>query len=164
MRILHAGCGGMTLPAFFSAYEEVRLDANPAEKTDICASIEDMGDIGTFDVVYSSHVLEHLYPHQVPKALKEFFRVTTGYAMIIVPDLEDLVINDEVLFEAQVGPITPMDMLYGHREQMNNPHMAHHTGFTAKTLKKALHEAGFKNVTTTRDSWNLTAIASPHGA
>lgn len=159
MRVLHAGCGGVPLPPLFGECEEVRLDANPETLPHVCASIEDMGDIGTFDVVYSSHVLEHLYPHQVPKALKEFFRVMTGYAMIIVPDLEGLAINEDVLFESELGPITALDLIYGLRSQLDNAHMAHHTGFTAETLTKALREAGFRNVKTTREAWNLMAIA-----
>lgn len=159
MRVLHVGCGGMPLPDYFGKCEEIRLDANPNEKPDICASMEDMGEIGTFDVLYSSHCLEHLYPHQVPKALSECRRVTSGCAVIVVPDLEDLVINDDVLYECEAGPITPMDLLYGHRPQLNNPHMAHHTGFTARILTDALLKAGFSTVTTKRGGWNLMAIA-----
>lgn len=160
-RILHAGCGNEPLPSYFGECEEVRLDANPDENPDIVASLADLGEIGPFDMAYTSHCLEHLYPHEIQTALKELLRVTHGFVMVIVPDLEDLKINDEVLYVSPAGPITAMDMIYGHKEQVINPHMAHHTGFTSAILKAALLDAGFKDVKVTRfEPYNLMAVAS----
>lgn len=146
MRVLHAGCGQEALPDYFGKCEEVRLDANPEENPDIVASIDDLGEIGSFDVVFSSHVLEHLYPHQVPRALKEFMRVAKA-AVVIVPDLEGVAINEDVLYTSPVGPITALDLLYGLRSALaENPHMAHHTCFTGESLKAAMLEAGYAEV------------------
>lgn len=46
----------------------------------------------SFDVVYSSHVLEHFTPHQAQFLLQEAHRVLKpqGIVRIVVPDLEDL--------------------------------------------------------------------------
>jgi SAM-dependent methyltransferase len=163
-RVLHAGCGGAQLPPLFGdSVEEVRLDLDPSKHPDIVGSITDLGDIGLFDSVYCSHCLEHLYPHEVVTALREFRRVLTddGFALIFVPDLEGVVLSDEILFYAPGGPITAIDMIYGFRKQLQkSPAMAHHTGFTSKLLEADLREAGFREVKTQRmECYNLMAVA-----
>ena len=52
-------------------------------------------------------------------------------------------------------------MIYGMRSLLAEyPHMAHHTGFTAGTLKVELTAAGFSSVTVERRSnYELLAIA-----
>jgi ubiquinone/menaquinone biosynthesis C-methylase UbiE len=120
----------------------------------------DMGDIGSFDIVYTSHALEHLNPFNVERALREFVRVLSsgGRAIIIVPDTEGIEPNDEVLFVAPSGPITGHDMIHGHHSRTENPYMAHHTCFTAGVLRSAMERAGFARVATTRaESYNLIA-------
>jgi ubiquinone/menaquinone biosynthesis C-methylase UbiE len=108
------------------------------------------------DAVYSSHNIEHLYPHEIPVALAEFLRVLKddGFAVITCPDLKAvaaLVVEDkldEPAYVSAAGPITPMDILYGHRAAMEkgNLYMAHRSGFTERVLRSALYAAGFKSV------------------
>ena len=72
---------------------EVRLDIDPQHKPDIVASMVDIpDDIGQFTLVYSSHSLEHLYPHEVHRALRGSTRVLVpnGICIAIVPDLQDI--------------------------------------------------------------------------
>jgi SAM-dependent methyltransferase len=152
-RILHVGCGYQRLPVWFKDFEEVRLDIDPACKPDIVASLTDLGDIGTYRMVYSEHCLEHLYPYQVPRALAEFYRVLepTGIAIIYVPDLEDVKATLEVLMETPAGPVCGLDLIYGHGPQLEaRPYMAHHCGFVAETLAAAMARAGFEKVTAKR--------------
>lgn len=160
-RILHVGCGSAPLPEWLSG-EETRLDINPACNPDIVAPMDDIGDVGEFDVVYSSHSLEHLTKEGALRALKEFHRVLTdgGAAIVIVPDLEDIKPNDEVMYVASCGPITGLDMFYGHQPSVEtNPHMAHRTGFSRKTLGPALNEAGFSKCRTMRmPGFNLLGV------
>lgn len=163
MRLLHAGCGGSDLPKFFGdKYEEVRLDIDPAMKPQIVASLVDLGDIGQFDVVYSSHCVEHLYPKDVRVALAEFYRVTAegGATVVIVPDLEGVQATEEVLFECPIGPLTGLDLIYGCRfDAGRSEYMAHHSGFVSKTLEAAMREAGFDEVTMKRlPDYNLMAV------
>jgi ubiquinone/menaquinone biosynthesis C-methylase UbiE len=163
MRLLHAGCGGSKLPYWFGdKYEEVRLDIDPEVKPDIVASLVDLGDIGTFGLVYTSHCVEHLYPKDVRTALAEFYRVTApgGSTVVIVPDLEGVQATEEVLYECDGGPITGLDMIYGCRNDMeNNQFMAHHCGFVTETLEKAMKAAGFESVTMKRlPQHNLMAV------
>lgn len=122
-----------------------------------------MGDIGPFDALYSSHSLEHLFPHDVPVAAREFYRVLRdgGVAVIIVPDLEGVSPTDEPLYDSPAGSVCGLDMFYGMaRLIVGNPYMAHHCGFVADTLKDVLVKAGFASVKTHRLSHHtLMAVA-----
>lgn len=163
MRLLHAGCGKSALPSWFGdKYQEVRLDIDPEAIADIEANITDLGDIGSFDVVYTSHCVEHLYPKEVRVALAEFYRVTAdgGSTVVIVPDLEDVKANTDVLFECPGGPLCGLDLIYGcHIDLLLSPYMAHHSGFVSSTLETAMREAGFQTVTMKRlPEYNLMAV------
>jgi SAM-dependent methyltransferase len=162
MRLLHAGCGSSALPDIFNGrYEEVRLDIDPEAKADIFASITDMGEVGEFDAVYSSHCIEHLYPDEVGEALREFYRATKpgGSAIVIVPDLEGVEPTDEIILESAIGPLSGLDLIYGCRFDRHRPYMAHHSGFVSATLEKAMRDAGFAEVTMKRlPEHNLMAV------
>ena len=139
-------------------WREIRLDIDPAVRPDIVASILDMSIVpdASVDAVYSSHNIEHLYPHEVPIALAEFLRVLkpTGFLLLTCPDLQSicrLVVEDKLDLPAYVspaGPIAPHDVLYGHRPQLaaGNLFMAHRTGFTLKTLIDTMRAAGFRSM------------------
>ena len=177
-KVLHVGCGPLAAQKLHESFrgpgwQEVRLDINPAAGPDIVASITDMSAVpdGSFDALYSSHNLEHLMPHEVPAALKEFCRVLRpeGYALITLPDLQQAAEYiaagkaEEPVLMTNKGPITPLDMLYGFRPFLaDNPFMAHRFGFTAATLEGTLRQAGFIHVNVERDGeFNLWAVASP---
>src|SRR4051794_8321239 len=117
--VLHVGCGRAALPnARFpeTAWREIRLDIDAAHRPDIVGSLTDMGQVASasVDAVYSSHNLEHLFRHEVPVALREFFRVLRpgGVAVIVVPDLQvagELLAKDrgdETLWWHDGGPLT----------------------------------------------------------
>ena len=107
---------------------ELRLDIDEAVQPDILGSMTDMRAVKSesVDAVFSSHNIEHLYPHEVPQALAEFLRVLRpeGFAIITCPDLQsvaELIAKDKLAEEAYhspAGPITPLDILYGHRSAM----------------------------------------------
>lgn len=157
---LHVGCGHSrkqhTVPGFMGAdWREIRLDANPAVEPDIVANMTRMPEVpdGFVDAIYSSHNIEHLYPHEVPLALAEFHRVLKpdGFLVVTCPDLQSLcrLVADDKLddpaYFSPSGPIAPIDVLYGHRPPMaaGNLYMAHHCGFTLRTLMAAVQAAGF---------------------
>ena len=124
-------------------------------KPDIVGTMTDMSAIEdeSCDAVFSSHNIEHLYPHDVPLALTEFLRVLkpTGFAVITCPDLQsvcELVAQDrltDTAYESPAGPIAPIDVLYGFRDSLarGNLYMAHRCGFTKKVLAANLSLAGF---------------------
>lgn len=150
---------------------EVRLDIDPSVAPDIIASLTDMSVVpsSSVDAVWSSHNLEHLYAHEVPVALAEFFRVLKpgGFVLVTMPDLEQVaqfVAADkleEVVYVSPAGPITALDCLYGHRGMVaaGNHFMAHKTGFTATSLTKHLGHAGFRNMRTWFTPFGLWAEA-----
>ena len=160
---LHVGCGGSkkehAAPGFRdNDWREIRLDMDPAALPDIVASMTDMATVpdASVDAIYSSHNIEHLYPHEVPCAFAEFLRVLKpdGFLVLTCPDLQSicsLVVNDKLdtpAYETLSGePIAPLDVLYGHRISMaqGNLYMAHRTGFTQRTLMEGARAAGFKN-------------------
>ena len=109
---------------------------------------------GSVDAVYSSHNIEHIFPHEVPIALREFYRVLKedGIVVITCPDLQsagEALTQDklfETLYEGHDGPVTAFDVLFGHRETTadGNVFMIHKGGFTYSVLDRAFYEAGFK--------------------
>jgi ubiquinone/menaquinone biosynthesis C-methylase UbiE len=161
--LLHVGCGNTAKPECFGDMQEVRLDISPECQPDILASMTDMGDIGPFDALYSSHSLEHLYPHEVPLAAREFHRVLRdgGVAVVVVPDLTDAKPTEDALYDSPAGPVCGLDLYYGMARLITeNPHMAHHSGFIASTLKAVFEGAGFAHVETRRvANYNLMALA-----
>lgn len=178
--LLHVGCGAYDrekLPSVFrhTGWREIRLDIDPDVEPDFVASITDMKVIsnGVIDAVYSSHNIEHLYPHDVYLALKEMHRVLKpdGFALIKLPDLQEVARHiaegklDDPLYLSPMGPIAPLDILFGHRPSLarGNAFMAHRTGFTSGTLAAVLIKAGFAAVMVQRDStaFALAAVAFP---
>lgn len=139
-RVLHVGCGNQPMPEFLDDYKEVRMDIDPSCNPDIVASLTDMGDIGEFDAIYGSHVLEHFTSGDVQKVLSECHRVLRrgGVAIMVVPNLENVRPTREVVYISDAGPITGLDMFYGKESFVDeNPYMAHKTGFVPETLEQA---------------------------
>lgn len=180
-KFLHVGCGYARKPDVSPGlagdeWTEISLDIDPGVEPDVVASILDMFPIGsgTFDAVYSSHNLEHLFFHEVPVALREFRRVLKedGLAVISCPDAQSicaLVAEGRLLetaYDSPVGPIAPIDMLWGHGASVAEGKfwMAHKCGFTAQVLAKLLQDGGFASVKVlSRPSpfFDLWALASP---
>ena len=168
LRVLHVGCGRDTPsalhPAFKSGgWDEIRLDIDQSIRPDIVASAADLSgqvEDESCDAIWSSHTLEHLHRHEVPLALSEFRRVLapTGFVLIRSPDVEvvaQFIVDgriDEVIYTSAAGPITPLDMLFGHARSIarGNEFMRHGTAFTQDLLARDLLEAGFAEVRTTR--------------
>lgn len=121
----------------------VRLDIDPRTEPDIVASMTDLGDIGPFDAVACNNALEHLYPHEVVKALREFYRVLKpgGHVVIQVPDLQDVEPTEDIIPE--IG-MSGLHLFYGDPALLEyQPYMAHHCGFVAESLTRVLRDASF---------------------
>jgi SAM-dependent methyltransferase len=174
--VLHVGCGPRdhyTLHESFrgSEWHEVRLDVDPGVKPDVVASITDTSPVPSdaVDAVYSHHNIEHVFAHEVPVALAEFLRVLRpgGELLISTPDLQSVarVIAsgrlEETLYRAEAGEITPLDIVYGLRSDIEGgrEYMAHRTGYTARTLALRLHQCGFGHVQIAVEGWALWARA-----
>lgn len=162
LKLLHVGCGPQNIHSLKnfnpSIWEEIRLDIDPNVQPDVLGTLSDMSAVAdaSVDAVYSSHNIEHVYPHEVQAVMSEFFRVIkpTGFVIIQCPDLTSVAQGllhgglENPLYVSPAGPISPLDILFGHREAMKNGNlfMSHKTGFTWDTLKEKLHAAGFPMV------------------
>ena len=179
--LLHVGSGPknkeQTTRAFNNdSWKEIRLDIDPSVSPDVIGTMTDMSQVfsNSVDAVFSSHNIEHLYPHEVPLALAEFLRVLqeNGFVVITCPDLQSvcaLIANDkltEPAYRSPAGPTAPIDILYGFRRSMaqGNLYMSHRCGFTEKVLRATLLTAGFKSVATMARGrepfYDLWALAS----
>jgi ubiquinone/menaquinone biosynthesis C-methylase UbiE len=154
-------------------WREIRVDIDEDAKPDIVASIVDLassiGD-GSCDAVWASHVIEHVDTHAVPRALSEVHRVLSprGFAVVRCPDIEQVArfivegrLTDAV-YQSPVGPITPLDMIYGHSSSIarGRTAMRHCTAFTAASLASALLTAGFSEVRTMQtEHYEIWAVA-----
>jgi len=161
-KVLHVGSGGTSLPEWCGKCDEVRLDIDPGCNPDIVGDIRNLGEIGKFDVILSSHVIEHLYEHELAQVFSEFQRVLNddGVMIMFVPDLEGIKATDEIVYISYFGtPVTGLDMIYGMTDAIKDmPFMAHHTGFTKDRLEKVLSAAGFVDVSVTRHPYNLMGV------
>lgn len=175
-RVLHVGCGqeilGSKKEFNHEEYIEVRLDIDPTCNPDICCSVTDIAmhcEADSFDIVYSSHNIEHLFPHEVTVALRMFLHVLKpgGKLILHCPDIlqvaEDIV-NGKLLttvYVAPSGPVAPIDMLYGYTDWLTaKPYMAHRTGFTADSMLGYLEFTGYKNIICEADGkYSLWATA-----
>jgi hypothetical protein len=174
---VNAGSGppGKTrIPTLFGEWRQIRVDVEPGVEPDLLASVTDLSAIadGSVNAVWSSHCIEHLFPHEVPMALAEFRRVLSadGFACIVVPDVQAIahwISTDrlqEAIYESPAGPVTAHDMLWGFAPAIaeGRTAMAHHCGFTPTVLLRRLEDAGFAEILLRRKSTlELVALALP---
>lgn len=161
--LLHVGSGPENprkVPQQYkeTSWREVRFDIDPEVSPHVVGDMRDMKAVktGFADALISSHNLEHLYAHEVPLALGEFFRTLKpgGHALVSCPDLQSVAEQiakgnlTNPVYSSPAGQVAPLDILYGFRPLLakGNSFMAHRTGFTAQTLGQALVEAGFVNI------------------
>ena len=160
-KFLHLGCGPLkkdrSTPEFSNdTWEEIRVDIDDTVKPDIVATMTDLSVIKdkTYDAIYSSHNIEHLFAHEVEIALNEMSRVLKddGFLIITCPDLKSVAAKVaegklvEPLYHSGKGPISALDIIYGLRSDIRdgNQHMAHKVGFTSQVLYSSLMTFGFK--------------------
>jgi SAM-dependent methyltransferase len=179
-RFLHVGCGHATkeqTTAGFNSedWDECRFDIDISVAPDIVGSMTDMSciDDDSYDAVYSSHNIEHLYAHEVETALAEFYRIlkTDGFLVITCPDIQsvaEMIAEGKLLETAYIspaGPICPIDMIYGYRPSLKEGkhYMAHKCGFTESVLNDALLRAGFQQIASKsrgKPKFDLHAVAT----
>jgi ubiquinone/menaquinone biosynthesis C-methylase UbiE len=162
------------LPEPYAGYEHILLDIDPTGSPDIVADARELAALepGQFDAVYCSHNLEHYYRHDVGKVLAGFMHVLKddGFAHIVVPDIQEVMRLtvahgldiEDVLYNSPAGPISVLDVLYGHGaeiEKSGQDFYAHKTGFTRKSLVRALMRAGFRKHFVRTGNLEITVFA-----
>ena len=158
--LLNVGCGHSDISQIKGfdkdSWKEIRLDIDQSVNPDILGSLTDMSKVksGSIDAIYSAYNLDHIYAHEIPSALKEFQRVLNedGIAIVRCPDIQticEVIAQDkllEPLYESPIGPIFPIDILFGNRQEIadGNEFMAKKVGFTYSVLNQIFGEAGFQ--------------------
>ena len=174
---LHVGCGPVKksqIPGFKeNDWAEIRFDIDKNVNPDIEGTLTDMSQVetGSVDAIYSSHNIEHVYPHEVPIVLNEFYRVlkADGMAVVVCPDLQivcEAVVSDKLcdpLYISPEGPISPLNIIYGHGQAIKNgnQYMAHKCGFTYSVLDNFFADVGFETRYGGRrkQQWDLFIVA-----
>ena len=158
--LLHVGCGPEDKSdnkGFDNDdWKEIRFDIDEDVNPDIVGTLTDMSLVETasVDAVYSAYNIDHIYAHEVPIALGEFFRVLKddGFVVIKCPDLQSVaaaIAQDKLLdtlYISPIGPISAIDIMYGNRQEISdgNTYMEKKVGFTYSVLNGSFAEVGFK--------------------
>lgn len=175
-RVLNVGGNNkhIPLPPQYAEFEHLLLDIDPRGSPDIVCDARKLAelDAAQFDAVYCSHNLEHYYRHDVRLVLAGFMHVLKdgGFADIRVPDIHEVMRVtiergldiDDILYQSAAGPIMVLDVLYGYSveiERSGQDFFAHKTGFTPKSLLKALQTAGFSRIYSTAGNLEVNALA-----
>ena len=102
---------------------------------------------------------------QVPVALAEFHRVLKpdGFVLLTCPDLQSVCSSGhDQLTEPAIkgmGPIAPLDILYGHRVSMKAGNSIWRiVGFNKKVLAATLSSAGFDNGVKARLKFSISGL------
>jgi len=149
------------LPNLYGGWDHILLDIDPRHGPDLLCDARELETLAPlqFDAVYCAHNLEHYFRHDVPTVLRGFSHVLKedGFVHIRVPDMGELMRTvvrknldiDDRLYESPAGPITVLDVIYGHGEDIErsgSDFFAHKTGFTRKSLTDMLTRCGFGHV------------------
>ena len=129
---LHLGCGKVRLDGY------INIDLRQTSATDLECDISRLPfPDETIESIATYHVIEHLPRHDVPKALKEWYRVLSGGGKLIIecPNF------DEAVREYLEGNESRIDNIFGHQRFDGDTHLF---GYNPKRLKHMLQEAGFK--------------------
>ena len=175
--LLHVGCGPedkSDLKGFDNDdWKEIRLDIDEDVNPDIVGTLTEMKLVETasVDAVYSAYNIDHIYAHEVPIALGEFYRVLKDDGLVIIkcPDLQSVaeaVVKDKLLdtlYVSPIGPISAIDIMYGNRQEISdgNTYMEKKVGFTYTALDGSFFEAGFETRYGGRsqNAWELMLVA-----
>lgn len=135
---LDIGCGERKATA--EGYDIKTLDIRAEVKPDFIAPIDKIPcPDESFDMIHSSHVLEHVKRSDIYKTIREWRRVlkTGGELRLIVPDLEVAAIE---LLSCQTNPAT-FDILWGAQNYETN---CHYSGYTRYILEAMIKKYGFE--------------------
>lgn len=135
--LVHIGCGEFNDPRY------INVDKRKMGHIHLIGSVEDLSNIprNYADLIYMSHVLEHVSHNKVPNVLKELRKrlKNKGILRIAVPDFDKIIqVYQEINSVALIAP--PLMGGQGYPENY------HASIFTLDYLSRLLSEAGFKSV------------------
>lgn len=137
--LLHVGCGRVNSPEF------INIDALPYAHvhvvTDNITRLSQFGD-ETADMVYMSHILEHMRATELTPVLQEMRRVLRpgGILRLSVPDF-DRILDVYRASDADLDVIRAW-LMGGQDDEYN----IHYSVFNRKSLSRLLQETGFRDI------------------
>jgi hypothetical protein len=164
----------MPIPPCYDGWRHDLLDIDPRCKPDVLCDAREICRLKPrqYDSIYCSHNLEHFYAHDLPLVLSGFRVVLKkdGFAYIRVPDLgavmkrvvEDGLDLEDILYDSPSGSIRVSDVIYGlgsEIERSCTEFFAHESGFTVRSLRKALLAARFETVYAQQGNLEIVALA-----
>lgn len=171
--LLHVGAGGQRAEHSqfgqdLTGYHEISLDIDKSASPDIVADFRDLSNLPekSIDAILCSHALEHVDSCDTALVLKGFERLLKedGFARIIVPNMKIPAQKiaegkpEAVLYVSPSGPITALDMFYGHRlsVKMGKEAMRHCNGFTKESMDNLIRDLGL-NAVVEENGYDLVA-------
>jgi SAM-dependent methyltransferase len=134
---LHLGCGEKHINGF------INVDVRELNGVDLVDDIKELTSIETesIDLIYASHVLEHIGRREYLKVLKRWYDVLrpNGVLRIAIPDFEKIVDH----YNENKDLSTLRGFLYGGQTYPEN---FHYCIWDFETIKKDLISVGFKDV------------------
>lgn len=135
---VHVGCGTVVLPGWYNVDERWFPHVHHVGAANHLGSLSD----ASAEVVYASHVLEHLSHRDSRATLEEWSRVLVpgGVVMVAVPDFDKIVeryLSRDRRIDDILGP------LMGEQDYDAN---THRTVFNRKSLTSLLESVGFIDV------------------
>lgn len=145
---LNIGCGGRRIPG----YTGVDVVKRPAADIVAPAGKIPLAD-GSCEEIMAIHLFEHLLPWEAADVLKEWHRLLApgGKLVLEMPDLKkccENILKQLKGIEVMAGKHPHQAGLWGlyGDDRLRDPYMLHRWGYTFKTIKPILEEAGFRNL------------------
>jgi predicted SAM-dependent methyltransferase len=151
---LNVGCGMFRIDGY------VNIDCDAASTADLFAEVPPLPYHDcTVDEIYAGHFLEHLDPEEAAHFLKECYRVLKpGCKLgIVVPDIREVMarwfyqINDRFQVPERVWwDVRDLDHIcnvFLYNSIFGNVERPHKWCYEPKTLKRAMEQFGFVNLT-----------------
>lgn len=145
---IHLGCGDISSPEF------INVDIYPASHIHYACNVKDLSIFHDeyCNLVYASHVLEHVPYNDLRKVLWEWKRILKpgGILRLSVPDFDkiiDIYKSSSRNINSVLGP------LLGGQETKYN---FHHSIFNSKYLSDKLREVGFEKIL----HWNPEEVSN----
>lgn len=121
----------------------------------------------SFDAIWSVHFVERLRIEETHKLFKQCLRILKpdGFFYMVASDAQR--VAEEIkkggmnapLYKIDSGVVTPMDILFGLRPEMQKGMtFDHHSAYSVHFLGRIYRSAGFLDVTVQRDNYNLWSI------
>lgn len=148
-KAIDIGCGPIYRRDEFPEFELVRVDIRDDVNPDYRCSVDNLPfDNESFDLAFSSHVLEHFPRNKWKDTLKEWCRIVKrdGEILLVLPNVEWAVKN----FDPKNPDV--MNVLYG---QQSYPEDFHYNGLTPTTVKEALTEFNFNIIEEQYHHYNM---------